>query len=76
MGDDSWKNRTLIAAGMLGTLVGIAAARLYIRAESDALEVKRSTPVQHKPISPVAFVPIAIGVLGLLRQISELADRD
>ena len=76
MADDSWKNRTLIAGGILGTLLGIGAAMMYIRAEEDALEVKRNAPVQHKSVPPTAFLPIAIGILGVLRQIGRLSERD
>jgi ABC-type nitrate/sulfonate/bicarbonate transport system permease component len=76
MADDSWKNRTMIIGGLLGTLIGIGGAMMYIRAEEEALEVKRNTLVQHKAIPPAAVLPIAIAVLGVLRQISGLADRD
>jgi ABC-type nitrate/sulfonate/bicarbonate transport system permease component len=76
MGNDTWKNKALIVGGALGTLVGIGAAMLYIRAEEDALDEARKTPVQHKPVPPAAFLPIAIGVLGVLRQISRLSERD
>ena len=76
MGSDSWKTRTMIAGGVLGTLIGIGAAMLYIRAEEEALEAARNTPVQHKAVPPTALLPVAIGVLGVLRQIGGLANRD
>jgi len=76
MAEDSWKNKTLMMGGVLGTLIGIGAALLYIRAEEDALEEARDTPVQHKGVPPTALLPVAIGVLGLVRQIAGLAKRD
>ena len=76
MADDSWKNRTMIIGGVLGTLIGIGAAMMYIRAEEESLEVKRNTLAQHKAVPLAAVLPIAIAVLGVLRQISGLADRD
>ncbi len=76
MDNDSWKNRTLIVGGVLGTLIGIAAAQMYVRAEQDVLETQRVEGPKHKPVPVVALLPIAIGLLGLLKQISELADRD
>ncbi|HEY4687787.1 MAG TPA: hypothetical protein VIK33_00620 [Anaerolineae bacterium] len=76
MSDASWKNRTMIAGGVLGTLIGIGAALLYVRAEEERLEQERVAGPQHKPVSPAALLPIAITVLGTLKQIASLADRD
>ncbi len=76
MSDESWKSRTMIAGGVLGTLIGIGAALMYIRAEEDELERARDQPPERKRIAPGAVLPIAIGVLGVLKQISSLADRD
>jgi len=76
MGDESWKGRTMIAGGVLGTLIGIGAALLYVRAEEEALEKRRAKPPTRKHIAPGAVLPIAVSILGVLRQISGLADRD
>lgn len=76
MSDESWKSRTMIAGGVLGTLIGIGAALMYIRAEEDELEKARNQPPPRKRIAPGAALPIAIGILGVLRQIASLADRD
>ncbi len=76
MQDESWKNRTMIIGGALGTLIGIGAALLYVRAQEEALEKERSSPPKPKPIAPTALLPIAIAVLGVLKQIASLADRD
>ncbi|MGH2592058.1 MAG: hypothetical protein ACRDGG_00945 [Anaerolineae bacterium] len=76
MGEDSWKNRAMIVGGVLGTLVGIGAAMLYIRAEENELEKARDKPPTRKRIAPSAALPIAIAVLGVLKQITGLADRE
>ncbi|HKZ85964.1 MAG TPA: hypothetical protein VJ793_20205 [Anaerolineae bacterium] len=76
MEDQAWRNRVMVLGGVLGTLAGIGAAMLYMRAEEEALEEERSRPPQHKPISPVALLPIALGVLGVMREIVRLTDRD
>jgi len=76
MADESWKNKTVIAGGVLGTLLGIGAAMLYVRAEEERLGQERAAGPQHKPVPPSALLPIAIGVLGVLKQVSGLAERD
>ena len=76
MADQAWKNKTLIAGGVLGTLLGIGAAMLYVRAEEERLEQERAAGPQHKSVPPSALLPIAIGVLGVLKQVSGLAERD
>ncbi len=76
MTDNSWKNRTMIIGGVLGTLIGVGAALLYVRAEEEAMEAEYEKGPQRKPIPPTAMLPIAIAVLGVLKQIGGLADRD
>jgi ABC-type nitrate/sulfonate/bicarbonate transport system permease component len=76
MADDSWKNRTMIAGGVLGALLGVGAAMLYVRSEEEAMAADYAKGPQRKSIPPVALVPIAISILGVLRQIGGLAERD
>ena len=76
MQDQAWRNRVMVLGGVLGTLAGIGAAMLYMRAEEEALEEERSRPPEHKSVSPVALLPIALGVLGVMREIVRLTDRD
>ena len=66
----------MIVGGVLGTLIGIGAALLYIRAEEDELEQERNKPPERQGVAPGAMLPIAIGILGVLRQIARLAERD
>ena len=76
MSDDSWKNQTMIIGGVLGALAGVGAALLYVRGEEEALEDELEKGPQRKSLAPVAMLPIAISLLGVLRQIAGLADRD
>lgn len=76
MADESWKHRTMIAGGVLGTLIGVGAALLYVRGEEESMQRRSEEPIRPKGISPAAALPIAIGLLGVLRQIADLADRD
>ena len=76
MQDQAWRTRVMVLGGVLGTLAGIGAAVLYMRAEEEALEEERSRPPEHKSISPVALLPVALGVLGVMREIVRLTDRD
>ncbi|HLF28116.1 MAG TPA: hypothetical protein VJG32_17435 [Anaerolineae bacterium] len=76
MGDESWKNRTMVMGGLLGTLIGVGAALMYVRAEEEAREKAQTHPPTRKGVPLTAIVPIAIGVLGVLRQISHLAERE
>lgn len=76
MPDEAWKNRTMIAGGVLGTLIGVGAALLYVRAEEEAMEKEYEKGPQPKSVSPAALLPIAIGLLGVIREIAHLADRD
>jgi len=75
MADNSWKNQTMIVGGVLGALLGVGAALLYVRAEEETMEKRRNEPIKPKRPSPAAVLPIAIGLLGVMRQISDLADR-
>jgi hypothetical protein len=76
MTDESWKNRTMVVGGVVGALIGVGAALLYVRAEEEAMKEEYDKGPQRKSVSPAATLPIAIAVLGVLKQISGLADRD
>jgi H+/Cl- antiporter ClcA len=71
-----WKVPIMIVGGVIGALVGVVAARMWIR--GDALALKKD--IQRKPqglsLSPIALLPIALSVIKLLRQIGSLSDND
>ena len=64
----SWKTKTLFVGGVLGLLSGLLAAFLLIqRSQQNEKELN---------ISAGDGVKVGIGVLGVLKLISDLADRD
>ncbi len=65
--DDSWKMKVLIIGGVVGLAAGIIAAMIFIQ---------RAEIAQEKPkISAGEGVKVGIGVLGVLRMISDLGSR-
>lgn len=64
---DGWKKRTLIIGGILGAVAGLAAAMIVI---------ERATRENTRPsMSAGDGVKLGLGVLGLMRLISDLGDR-
>jgi len=60
---DNWKAKTIILGALLGALTGVAAAYII---------VSQSEEVKEKPrLSPGQGVKLGLGVLGLLRLISD-----
>ncbi len=65
--DDSWKMKALIIGGVAGLAAGIIAAMIFIQ---------RAEMSQARPqISAGEGVKVGIGVLGVLRMISDLGTR-
>ncbi len=65
--DDSWKMKALIIGGVVGLAAGIIAATIFIQ---------RAEMSQAKPqITAGEGVKVGIGVLGVLRMISDLGTR-
>ena len=65
---DSWKSKTLIIGGLLGLLSGLLAASMLIK-RSEQNEKNLS-------ISPGDGVKVGLGVLGVLKLISYLGERN
>jgi hypothetical protein len=67
MESESSKGKTLFIGGLLGLLSGLLAAYLYLkRSEQEHRELK---------ISPGDGVKVGLGVLGVLKLISDLGER-
>lgn len=63
----NWRVRAILIGGVVGALVGVGAASLLVqRAEREGAQPR---------VSPGEGVRLGLLVLGLLREIGELADR-
>lgn len=65
--EDNWKVTTLIIGGVIGLISGIVAAYILIQRAED----EESRP----RISAGEGVKVGLGVLGLLRQVADLATK-
>jgi hypothetical protein len=65
--DNNWKTKTMLIGAVVGAITGIAAAMIVI----ERAERERTTP----SISAGDGVKLGLGVLGLMRLISDLGDR-
>ena len=64
----SWRTKVLIAGGTIGALAGLGAAYLYSQKADD---------VYHKPkFTTGDGVRLGLLLLGLLRSVTELGDKD
>jgi hypothetical protein len=63
-----WRTKAYIIGGVVGTLVGVGAAYLYVA----SAEQQEETPKMH----PGEAVGIGLAILALLRQIAGLPDGD
>ncbi len=71
-----WKAPIMIVGGVIGAVVGVVAARMWIRGDAIVLEKDIKRKPQGLSLSPLALLPIALSVIKLLRQISSLSDND
>ena len=68
-----FEHKTLIAGGIAGALVGLAAAFLYIKAnETQIAAVESGEAAQVGEISPGEAMTVGLSLIGLLRQIVTL----
>lgn len=64
----------VMGGGLIGALAGVAASRLVIRADEQALKRHQQRGPQGLSLSPMAILPLLIGLIGLVRQIGALGD--
>ncbi len=67
-GSNSWKTKTIVIGAVAGIIFGIAAAMIVV----ERAERERTEP----SISPADGVKLGLGVLGLMRLIADLGDRE
>jgi hypothetical protein len=64
----------VVGGGLIGALAGVAASRLFIRADQQTLVRNQQRGPQGLSLSPMAILPLLIGLVGLVRQIASLGD--
>ncbi len=69
----NWKLPIMIGGGLLGAAIGAVAARLFIRSDEIVLEHDRQRGPQGIGFSPLVMLPLAITLVGLIREIGGLA---
>lgn len=70
---NNWKLPIIVSGGFLGAAIGAVAARLYIRSDRQVIEYERQRGPQGLGFSPSLLLPIAITLVGLIREIGGLA---
>ncbi len=70
---NNWKMPIIVGGGFLGAAIGAVAARLFIRSDEIALEHDRQRGPQGIDFSPSLLIPMAITLIGLIREIGGLA---
>jgi gas vesicle protein len=66
---DVWRRRAMIIGGLVGSLLGVAAAYLFVRAAEESGEGSRER------IATGDAVKVGVSVMSLVRQIAELGAR-
>ncbi len=65
-----WRMRATLIGSALGALAGVAAALMFIRRSEEA-----GQPPSIRKVDPGLVLGTGVTLLGLLRQIADLADR-
>jgi hypothetical protein len=68
--DDNWRLRAMLAGGIVGSLIGVAAAYFYVRAAEESAGDDGPRPVPTREA-----VRLATQLFAILRQIAELGGR-
>ena len=70
------EQKLLLAGGIAGALIGVAAAFLYIKAnESQIAAAEEGEEEAINKVSPGEAMTVGLSLLGLLRQISNLGQK-
>ncbi|NMC79670.1 MAG: hypothetical protein GYA59_09950 [Chloroflexi bacterium] len=64
----SWKSKTLLIGAIIGALSGLVAAFLYIRRAEEQDNVPQ--------LAPGEGIKLGLGILGLLRLISDFGEKN
>ena len=70
---NNWKLPIIVSGGFLGAAIGAVAARLFIRSDEITLEADRRRGPKGIGFSPSVLLPLAITLVGLIREIGGLA---
>ena len=70
---NNWKLPIIVSSGFLGAAIGAVAARLFIRSDEITLERDRQRGPKGIGFSPSLVLPLAITLIGLIREIGGLA---
>ncbi len=70
---NNWKLPIIVSGGFLGAAIGAVAARLFIRSDEITLEADRRRGPKGIGFSPSVMLPLAITLVGLIREIGGLA---
>jgi hypothetical protein len=70
---NNWKLPIIVGGGFIGAAIGAVAARLFIRSDEIALERDRQRGPKGIGFSPSLLLPLAITLVGLIREIGALA---
>jgi len=68
MGDLNWRGKAFIVGGVVGALLGLGAAYIYVNAAEQSGEPPE--------VSPGTAVTIGLSLLALLRQVAVIAEGD
>ena len=66
----NWKTRVAIVGGVMGLLIGLASAMLYIR--TIQMEQGKHNKVKLPPVRTSDVLPVLVTAIGLIRTIAEL----
>lgn len=72
---NNWKLPIIVSGGFLGAAIGAVAARLFIRSDEIALEYDRQRGPKGLGFSPSVMLPLAITLVGLIREVGGLAGK-